>query len=291
MAIVAAAFFGCGKSAPKANLKSDVDSLSYAIGMASTYNLNKGMLAQQLDLDTAYMDEMAKGMLDAFTSKENKKERAYYIGVLLGMQYGQQYEGYSRMVFGEDSTKNLSANNYIVGIMANLLGKSDVFKDAEDAGMNADRLLNQVKKSLYADVLKEGEAFQAKYGSQEGVGKIDCSVKVGNDDVKGTVLYKILKVGNGPVPTDTSKVNVHYEGKLINDTVFDSSIKRGEPVKMNVNQVVPGFKEALTHMPVGSKWEVVIPQQLAYGGNPQPGSPIKPFSTLIFTIELLGIEK
>ena len=99
----------------------------------------------------------------------------------------------------------------------------------------------------------------------------------------------MIKEGTGAIPTDTSKVKAHYEGKTIDGKVFDSSYKRGEPITLGANQVIPGWTDALTHMPVGSTWEVVIPQEKAYAERQQ--GEIKPFSTLIFKIELLGIEK
>jgi FKBP-type peptidyl-prolyl cis-trans isomerase FklB len=90
------------------------------------------------------------------------------------------------------------------------------------------------------------------------------------------------------MPKDTSMVKVHYEGKTIDGKVFDSSFEKGQPVDLRANQVIKGFTEALVHMPVGSTWEVYIPQELAYGER-QAGQ-IKPFSALIFKIELQGIK-
>jgi FKBP-type peptidyl-prolyl cis-trans isomerase FklB len=107
--------------------------------------------------------------------------------------------------------------------------------------------------------------------------------------LEGGVLYKVIKEGNGEMPKDTSRVRVHYEGKTIDGQVFDSSYKRNEPVTLRANQVIKGFTEALVHMPVGSVWEVYIPQDMAYGER--EAGQIKPFSTLIFKIELVGIEK
>ena len=102
--------------------------------------------------------------------------------------------------------------------------------------------------------------------------------------------YKIITKGNGAVPADSSKVKVNYKGTLIDGTEFDSSYKRNEPATFRANQVIKGWTEALTMMPVGSKWELYIPYDLAYGSR-ETGSQIKPFSTLIFEVELLGIEK
>ena len=91
-----------------------------------------------------------------------------------------------------------------------------------------------------------------------------------------------------PFPADTSLVKCHYEGRLLNDSIFDSSYKRGEPITLRCNQVIKGWTEAMTHMPAGSIWEVYIPQELAYGEREQ--GDIKPFSVLIFKIELLEVN-
>ncbi len=102
--------------------------------------------------------------------------------------------------------------------------------------------------------------------------------------------YEVIQMGDGPKPGPTDKVTVHYTGTLIDGTVFDSSVQRGEPVTFPVNGVIAGWQEALTMMPVGSKWKLYIPYNLAYGER-GAGSQIGPFATLIFEIELLGIEK
>nr|MCR5678605.1 FKBP-type peptidyl-prolyl cis-trans isomerase [Prevotella sp.] len=103
------------------------------------------------------------------------------------------------------------------------------------------------------------------------------------------LLYKVVKQGNGVKPKADDRVKVHYEGRLIDGTVFDSSLQRGEPAVFPVSGVIAGFKEALMLMPVGSEWEIYIPQNLAYGE--QDMGTIKPYSTLIFKLQLLGIEK
>jgi FKBP-type peptidyl-prolyl cis-trans isomerase FklB len=100
----------------------------------------------------------------------------------------------------------------------------------------------------------------------------------------------VIKEGTGPKPTITDKVRVHYHGTVIDGQIFDSSVDRGQPIEFNVNGVIAGWTEALLLMPVGSKWKVVIPSDLAYGDN-QSGPYIKPGSTLLFDIELLDIVK
>ena len=102
--------------------------------------------------------------------------------------------------------------------------------------------------------------------------------------------YRIIKEGNGPIPTISDKVKVHYEGKLIDGSIFDSSIQRGEPIVFGVTQVIPGWTEILQLMPVGSEYEIYVPYQLGYGER-GAGQQIPPYAALVFQIQLLCIEK
>ena len=101
--------------------------------------------------------------------------------------------------------------------------------------------------------------------------------------------YEVLTRGEGPKPEASDQVEVHYTGKLIDGTVFDSSVDRGMPATFGVTQVIPGWVEALQLMNAGSKWRLYIPSNLAYGPNGAPGSPIGPNATLIFDVELLKV--
>ena len=138
----------------------------------------------------------------------------------------------------------------------------------------------RLMEQKYGENRVAGEKFLAENAKKDGVKLIPGS----------QVQYKVLKEGNGPVPKATDKVKVNYEGKLIDGTEFDSSYKRNKPATFECNRVIKGWTEALTHMPVGSTWEIYIPQELAYGAQEQGGK-IKPFSALIFKVELLSIEK
>ena len=126
---------------------------------------------------------------------------------------------------------------------------------------------------------KEGDAFLAANKTKPGVVTLPSGLQ-----------YKVVKEGTGPIPKITSKVKAHYKGTLLDGTEFDSSYKRGEPTEFPVNGVIPGWTEALQRMKVGSKWQLFIPSALAYGDNPQQGSPISPGSVLLFDIELLGVQ-
>ncbi len=114
--------------------------------------------------------------------------------------------------------------------------------------------------------------------------------KAGVVELPSGLQYQVLKQGNGAKPKATDKVKCHYHGTLINGTVFDSSVQRGQPAVFGVNQVIPGWVEALQLMPVGSKWRLFIPSNLAYGEQ-GAGEMIEPNSTLIFDVELLDIVK
>ncbi len=281
MAIVAAAFTSCGNPTPKANLKSDLDSMSYAMGMSQTQGL-KDYLVQRLGVDTAYMDDFIKGLNEGANAGDDKKKNAYYAGIEIGKQVGNQMiKGINLEIFGEDSTKTISKKNFMAGFISGTTGTKGLMT-LEQAGELAQKLMTDYKKEQtekqYSENKAEGEKYVANYAKGKDVKKL-----------KDGVLYKVIKAGTGAVPTDTSMVKVHYEGKTIDGNVFDSSYKRGEPVTLAANQVIPGWTTALSNMPVGSVWEVVIPQEQAYGERAQRG--IKPFSALIFKIELLGIEK
>lgn len=124
----------------------------------------------------------------------------------------------------------------------------------------------------------EGEKFLAANKNQPGVTTLPSGLQI-----------KVLKQGSGPKPKATDTVTVHYEGKLIDGTIFDSSLKRGQPTSFPVNKVIAGWTEALQLMPVGSTWQLFIPSNLAYGENPRPGGPIGPNAVLTFEVQLLKI--
>jgi FKBP-type peptidyl-prolyl cis-trans isomerase FklB len=188
-----------------------------------------------------------------------------------------------------------------------LLGQAiggNVLKDIPEA--NKELILQGLKDKLYGNTLAVedptnqmlGNYFQqkaerdAQAAMQEGLNFLEENKKNPNVKVTASGLqYEVLKEGNGLKPTATSKVKVHYHGTTPSGEVFDSSVKRGEPITFGLNQVIKGWTEGLQLMAVGSKYRLFIPQELAYGANPQPGSAIKPYMPLVFEVELLGIEK
>ena len=293
MAIAAATFMSCGNSTPKANLKSDIDTMSYAMGLSQSQGL-KEFLVDRMSIDTTYMNDFIKGLNDGANAGDDKKKAAYYAGIQIGQQISNQMiVGINREAFGEDSTKTISLKNFMAGFVAGTTGK-DQKMTVEQAQVTAQTKLQDIKKETamkeFGPNKEAGEKFLAENGKKTDVKTME--VTIDNPDgtkTKSFIQYKVLKEGNGAMPKDTSMVKVHYEGKTIDGEVFDSSYKNGKPVDLRTNQVIKGFTQALVHMPVGSTWEVYIPQDLAYGER-QAGK-IKPFSTLIFKIELLGINK
>ena len=283
VAIAAATFMSCGNSTPKADLKSDVDSMSYAMGMSQTQGL-KDFLVSRMKVDTTSMDEFIKGLNDGANAGDDKKKSAYYAGIQIGQQIANQMiKGINTEVYGQDSTKSISLKNFMAGFIAGTTGKTgDVKMTIAQAQMIAQTKMMLIKSKNMAK----------QYGPYKAAGEKWLAVnktKPGVKTLPSGVQYKVIKVGNGPLPKDTSTVQVNYEGRTIDGKVFDSSYKRGQPITLRANQVIKGWTEALVHMPAGSIWEVYIPQNLAYGDREQ--GQIKPFSTLIFKIELLSAGK
>ena len=280
-AVAAVMISSCGNSTPRASLKNEVDTMSYAIGMAQTQGL-KEYLVGSLDIDTAYMDDFIKGLNEGANAGDNKKKAAYYAGIQIGQQIANRMvKGINHEVYGDDSTKTISLKNFMAGFISGTTGKKALMT-VDSAQMVAQRLIQSIKakelEKTYGPNKEAGEKFLAANAKKDGVVTLPSGVQ-----------YKVIKEGTGAIPSDTSLVKVNYEGRLINDSIFDSSYKRGEPTTFRANQVIKGWTEALCHMPAGSVWEVYIPQELAYGEREQ--NIIKPFSALIFKLELLGIEK
>ena len=279
-AVAAIMISSCGNGTPKASLKSDVDTMSYAIGMAQTQGL-KDYLVGSLGVDTAYMNEFIKGLNEGVNAGDNKKKAAYYAGIQIGQQISNRMmKGINHEVFGDDSTKTISLKNFMAGFISGTTGQKGLMT-IEEAQETAQRMMQEIKakemEKTYGPNKEAGEKFLAANAKKDGVKTLPSGVQ-----------YKVIKEGTGAVPSDTSMVKVYYEGRLINDSIFDSSYKRGEPTLFRANQVIKGWTEALCQMPEGSVWEVYIPQQLAYGEREQ--GQIKPFSALIFKIELLEVN-
>lgn len=288
-AVTAMAFTACGEKAPKANLDSEIDSLSYSIGMMQSQGLSD-YLKQQFDIDSTYSEEFIKGVIEGANAGDDKKVAAYYAGIQIGQQISNQMvKGINYQVFGEDSTKTISMKNFLAGFLTGYKGKkgnidleqAQVIVDATFQKLQQERAAEEAKKmeAQYGENKKAGEKFLAENKTKEGVVTLPSGLQ-----------YKVIKEGTGVKPTASDRVKVKYEGKLIDGTVFDSTAKHGgEPAEFPVGGVIKGWTEVLQLMPAGSVWEVYIPQELAYGAADK--GDIKPFSALVFTVELIGVVK
>lgn len=265
-----------------------VDSLSYSIGMAQTQGL-KDYLSKQRHIDlnaTNVMDNFVKGLKEGAYAEDTQAKAAYYEGLQIGQQILRQMKpGINKELFGDNSDKSISFDLFMAGFLSAVTGK-DGLMSVEDASKLAQRLMPEVKEEAllerYGANKKAGEDFIAAQA------KLAKKKKSGITVLPSGLMYKVLVKGNGPVAKATDKVKVKYEGRLIDGTVFDSTEKHGgEPATFSPNQVIKGWTEALTIMPVGSKWQLYIPQELAYG-NRDAGQ-IQPFSALIFDVEVLEI--
>ena len=267
-------------AAPKVTIVSSSDSLSYAAGMAVTNGLD-AYLKQQFGVDSTGMDMFLRGFKEAVSSQNDKNFKAYAAGISIAQQLTERMLPSMKADF-TDTPDSINQQLAIEGFMASLQKNTSVMtnKQAEDL-FNAKRAANKAVKEekLYGANRKAGEDFLAENAKKEGVVTLPSGLQ-----------YKVLTKGTGEKPKATDRVQVHYEGRLVDGTVFDASKKHGDkPLTFAANQVIKGWTEALCLMPVGSKWELYIPYQLAYGERDM--GTIKPYSALIFTVELLGIEK
>ena len=251
------------------------------MGLSQTQGL-KEFMVERMGVDTAYIDDFIKGLNDGANAGDDKKKAAYYAGIQIGQQISNQMvKGINHEVFGDDSTKTISLKNFMAGFVTGTTGKKGLMT-VEDAQRVAQEKMQLIKS----------KNMEKQYGANKEAGVKWLAANAKKPGVKtlpSGVQYKVIKEGNGPIPTDTSNVKVNYEGRLIDGKVFDSSYKRGQPVELRANQVIKGWTDALVHMPAGSVWEVYIPQELAYGDREQ--GDIKPFSALIFKIELISAGK
>ena len=274
----AAGMASCTAQGPKANLKSDVDTLSYMMGVSNTQGLMDYALGR-LGVDSAHVADFIRG-IEQGTKETDAKQKAYLAGMQIGQQIsGDMFNAINNQLFAGDSAASLSKENFLAGFMAAVMKNSKVSTDSASHYVRekADIIKSRALEAKYADYKKQNEDFLAKNKTAEGV-----------QTTASGLQYKIVTEGKGAIPTESSSVKVHYKGTLIDGTQFDSSYDRKEPTSFRANQVIKGWTEALTMMPVGSKWILYIPQELAYGSR-DTGT-IKPFSTLIFEVELISIE-
>ena len=276
----AAGLASCGQSGtPKANMKSDIDTLSYMVGVSNSQGL-KDYIVGRLGVDTTYMADFIKGIKEGMKNTSDK-EKAYMAGMQIGQQVsGDMYEAINNQLFAGDSTTTMSKENFLAGFIAAVEENSLVAPDSASMYVRtkSEEIKTKALEAKYGEYKKENEEFLANNKSKDGIKVTESGLQ-----------YRIIKEGKGAIPTKDSRVKVHYKGTMIDGTEFDSSYERKEPTTFRADQVIKGWTEALTMMPVGSKWELYIPQELGYGSR--EAGKIKPFSTLIFEVELISIEK
>ena len=256
-------------------LKNRIDSLNYALGVANGYSVK--MYYMNDGATEEGIQSIVKGMDEAMNNNSE-----YYELESLGQNMGNSIKQQNETGFMGISGLAVNMEVLRQGLINGMKGY-----DKQMTAQEADRYLQLAMRAaeeaksqeLYADNKKAGEQFLAENATKEGVVVLPSGLQ-----------YKIIKEGKGATPTANDRVKVHYHGTVIDGTVFDSSVLRGEPAIFGVNQVIKGWTEALQLMPVGSKWIVYVPQDLAYGST-ERGEMIKPYSTLIFEVELINIEK
>ena len=243
---------------------------SYAAGVAQSASLAQ-YIAQRSGVDSAHIKDFVAGLTKDFTPEEAAKLRAMVAGLEIKNQLPQIVQSMNQQATGKADTSYVDATAFTMGLSEGLLNNSRISADSA-------KKVEQQQYDFYTQQVKTLNAeYLAQYAKQKGV-----------KSTASGLLYKVLKQGDGAMPADTSQVEVHYEGRLVDGTVFDSSYKRGETATFGLNQVIKGWSEAVKLMKVGSEYEICLPYNLAYGERGTRGIP--PFSTLIFKIELKSIK-
>lgn len=249
------------------------DSFSYAIGVAQAQSL-KQYLMQREGVDSVNMAYAIQGMRDFATLSAEKvgQQMAYAAGLRIGQMNQQSViPSFNMQATGKRDTTYTDAVQLTNGLADGINGVATLTPDS--AMKIAERQME-----FYKNELKNANAlWLAANAKQKGVKVLPSGLQ-----------YRILTEGKGVCATDTSEVEVHYEGRLIDGTVFDSSYKRNQPATFRANQVIKGWTEALQIMPEGSTWELYIPYDLAYGERGNQSIP--PYSTLIFKVEVLKVK-
>ena len=278
VALVAAfTFTSCNSNKSKLpTLKTQNDSLNYAFGVANGAGIKEYYIKG--DSANKKIASLLAGMKEGMKGNVDEKNAEL---VDLGTKIGSSLKGQEKSGLMGDSTLKVDINLIKQGLVNGLRG-SKIQMTAQEAQTYLQKTMQEL----------QAKKIEAQFGPNKIAGEKfleENAKKPGVITTASGLQYEIIKKGTGKLPSDTSKVKVNYHGTLIDGTVFDSSVDRKEPVVFGVNQVIKGWTEALKLMPVGSKYKVYIPQQLAYGATAQ--GKIKPFSTLIFEVELISIEK
>ena len=263
----------------KASVKSAEDSLAYAAGMTGSNGLEK-FLDQQFGITKEELPQFVEAFREYLKNKSDKKTNIVLAGGSIAQQISKGMIPSMRKQYGEKLDENLMYEGFIAGLLNDTTNMN--LSDAQaklKAKAEADKKVREAEKAAKAAIAKaEGEKFLKDNAKKKGVKTLPSGLQ-----------YKVVKEGTGAIPTKDQTVTVKYEGRLIDGTVFDSSYKRNpQTTDFKPSQVIKGWTEALTMMPVGSEWELYIPENLAYGDRAQGKIPSN--STLIFKVELVSIK-
>ena len=274
LVLVASASLFTASAAKKKNVKkvtpvvlaTESDSLSYAAGVHATRGLIP-FIQQSYKVDTAYMADFIRGYEEAIVKANTPQGTAYIVGMQIAQMVNQRILPGTREEL-KSAKDSIDAAMFSRGFVAALANDTTLFS-VKKAG--------EFKTQILAGA---GEKFLAANAKKPGVKGLPSGLQ-----------YKVIKAGQGEVPKATDEVEVIYEGRLIDGTVFDATSKHGgaKTDKFRAGNLIKGWTEALTTMPVGSKWQLYIPYELAYGER-QAGQ-IPPYSTLVFDLELVSIVK
>ena len=286
-------FTSCGGDKAKEGSvpKEEIDTISYLLGMSQAMPEQMKMYLNQVGSDSTHIDDFIKGIKDGMKEfdPEDKKAVAYCLGMQAGIQFKQQaFPATEAQIFAADPTQHINERLFINGLKDGAVKKTTKY---EINGKKMDAVAAQEYLANKFKVLSE-KANEAKYGDNkkknaEYMQKI--AKKGGIKSLGSGVYYEVVKESNGAKIQTDKYAKVKYKGELIDGKVFDQNMDAKEPAPMPVgkNQLVKGFELALKSMPIGSTWKVYIPSEMAYGSK-GAGEVIPPFSTLIFTIELVG---
>lgn len=246
------------------------DSFSYAIGVAQAPSL-KQYLSQQEGLKEGSYDVFAKGLTATLSEEEENRAIAFAAGIKIARMNRERVISSLREQFAGNDSTYFNADLYVNALAAAVQEQSTMTDSVAQA-------LVERQSKYRQDVLRcEGLNWLATNATKPGIKTLPSGLQ-----------YEVVVAGNGQIPADTCTVEVNYEGRLVDGTIFDSSYQRGKPAEFGVKQVIKGWTEALCMMPVGSTWNLYIPYDLAYGERGSRSIP--PYSTLIFKVELLGIK-
>ncbi len=293
----------CGEEKKQENLKLETfqEKLSYTLGASSGKDFITNPNFPHVDKisKAELLQGFKKGYREDANPEGECKEKMEKLFGATGQDFNEEYakEGsecigqyLAVMLYGQlnsfDKAKTIDTTLLFRGFEDGLNGKDTTVLSEEEQTT----VLTEFSKGIQAII---EEKMEAQYGENKKKGEEFLKENAKRKEViitKSGLQYEVLKKGNGKSPDLNDVVKVHYHGTLIDGTVFDSSIDRGEPATFGVNQVIPGWTEVLQLMKEGDKFRVYIPQELAYGANPQPGGPIEPYSALIFDVELLEVQ-